>query len=127
MRSLATIKVIWNTITESLPPLNETTTSSNSSYNHLILFKATSNTETIEKEITFRFVLKKEDQKDNKIVIKPVYCTGNFNATATLASFSEDNGLSASDWKTNSLGGFYFDCDSKNKDFKLDPVKVEKG
>jgi hypothetical protein len=44
-----------------------------------------------------------------------------------LASFSEENSLSASDWKTNSLSYFYFDCDRKKKAFKLDPAKVEKG
>jgi hypothetical protein len=70
-------------------------------------------------------VLKKTDSKWVKK--EPVYCTGNFNATATLASFSEDNSLSASDWKTNLLRYFYFDCGKQKKDFKLDPVKVEKG
>ena len=93
-----------------------------------MLFKATTNTETIQKIVIFQFVLKKREKVDKLQVKKePVYCTGNFNATATLASFSEDNGLSASDWKTNSLNYFYFDCGKQKKDFKLDPVKVEKG
>jgi hypothetical protein len=60
-------------------------------------------------------------------VIEPVYCTGNFNSSGTLASFSEDNGLSASNWKINSLSYFYFDCEKQKMAFKLDPAKVEKG
>jgi hypothetical protein len=61
------------------------------------------------------------------VVKESVYCTGNFNTKATLESFTKDEGLSAGDWKTNSLSYFYFDCDKHKKDFKLDPVKVEKG
>jgi hypothetical protein len=70
---------------------------------------------------------KKEEAPKPKVKKDPVYCTGNFNAKATLASFSEDNSLLASDWKTNSLNYFYFDCDKRKKDFKLDAAKVEKG
>jgi hypothetical protein len=63
----------------------------------------------------------------NETKKESVYCTGNFNAMANLASFSEDHSLSASDWKTNSLNYFYFDCDKHKMDFKIDPIKVEKG
>jgi hypothetical protein len=59
---------------------------------------------------------------------EPVYCSGNNpTSSTTLELLIKENSLTASDWKTNSLGGFYFDCDTNNKDFKLDPVKVEKG
>jgi hypothetical protein len=90
-------------------------------------FSASTPTEFISKKVIFKFIIKKTSTAGPEVVIEPVYCTGNFNAKTTLESFTKDEGLSAKEWKTNSLSYFYFDCDKHKKDFKLDPVKVEKG
>jgi hypothetical protein len=44
-----------------------------------------------------------------------------------LESFIDDNDLKKDDWKVNSLSQFYFDCENRNKAFKLDPQKVVNG
>jgi oligoribonuclease NrnB/cAMP/cGMP phosphodiesterase (DHH superfamily) len=95
------------------------------------IFEANSLTETLKKTITFKFVLKannaKDEPEEEEKEIVPIYCSGNYNATDTFQSFIENNKLSEKEWKENSLNYYYFDCEKYNKLFKLDPDKVVAG